>query len=59
MESFYAFLSDSEAVTSVEYAVMLAAIIITAIVGIIAVGGATDAMYNNIDTEMQGHGVGP
>ena len=59
MKSFYDFLSDSEAVTSVEYAMMLAVIIITAIVGIIAVGGATDAMYDNIDTEMQGHGDGP
>ena len=59
MSSFFAFLRNDEAVTSVEYAVILAAIITAAIIGINAVGEATDAMFKDVDSEMTGHGIGP
>ena len=59
MNHLLTFLSNDDAATAVEYAVMLAAILLTLIVGVIAVGDATGNMYTDIDTEMQSHGVGP
>lgn len=59
MNSLLALLQDDEAATAVEYAVMLAAIILTAILGIASVGDATGGLFGNIDSEMQSHGIGP
>lgn len=59
MNRLLTFLNDDEAATAVEYAIMLAAIILTAIVGIIAVGESTSALFTNADTEMKSHGIGP
>lgn len=59
MHSLFTFLQDDEAATAVEYSIMLAAIILTAIVGIIAVGESTSGLFTNIDSEMQSHGIGP
>ncbi|MBT6496586.1 MAG: Flp family type IVb pilin [Planctomycetaceae bacterium] len=52
-------LKNDDAATAVEYAVMLAAILLTLIVGVIAVGESTSDMYTDIDSEMTSHGVGP
>jgi Flp pilus assembly pilin Flp len=59
MKFLLALLKNDEAATAVEYAVMLAAILLTLIAGVIAVGDATGNMYGTIDSEMQGHGIGP
>ena len=48
------FLRNDEAATAVEYAVVLV-VIMTAIVGIAAVGQQTGVMYDTIETEMESH----
>lgn len=58
MKFLLALLKNDDAATAVEYAVMLAAILLTLIAGVIAVGDATANMYGNIDSEMQSHGAG-
>ncbi len=57
MRAIIAFLRDESGPTAVEYAVLLAGIIVTALAAIAAVGQNTGAMYNNIDGEMKVHGV--
>jgi Flp pilus assembly pilin Flp len=59
MNRLHTFLNDDEAATAVEYAIMLAGIILTAIAGIFAVGESTSGLFITIDTEMQSHGIGP
>ena len=59
MNNLLAFLKDDEAATAVEYAIMLAGIILTAVVGIIAVGESTNGLFNTANSEMQSHGIGP
>jgi Flp pilus assembly pilin Flp len=59
MTHLLSLLKDDDAATAVEYAVMLAAILLTLIAGVIAVGESTSGMYTSIDNEMQSHGVGP
>ncbi len=51
-------LRDDQAVTAVEYAVMLAAIIVVAAAAITSVGGATGSMFTGIDMQMQSVGMG-
>ena len=51
-------LRDDQAVTAVEYAVMLAAIIVVAVAAITSVGGATGSMFTDIDMHMQSVGMG-
>lgn len=46
---------DDSAVTAVEYAVMLAMIIIACLAAIGTFGGQVNTMFNNIDTEMDNH----
>lgn len=48
---------DEEATTSVEYAVMLAMILLAVIAGIAGFGNAQNGMWGNIDTQMQAHGI--
>ena len=48
------FLVSEDGPTAVEYAVMLALIIIVCLVAITAVGQQTSAMFTTVDTAMQG-----
>jgi len=50
------FICGEEAATAVEYAVMLALIIVTCVGGVLLVGQKTEIMWGNVDTELQGHG---
>ena len=59
MTHLLSLLKDDDAATAVEYAVMLAAILLTLIAGVIAVGESTSGMYTSIDNEMQSHGDRP
>ncbi len=56
MNHFRQFLSDEQATTSVEYAVMLAMILLVMIVGVAAFGNAQDGAWAKIDTELTTHG---
>ncbi|MEX0611003.1 MAG: Flp family type IVb pilin [Pirellulales bacterium] len=58
MESIKRFLRGSEAATAVEYAVMLALILIAVIGSIGAVGAQTGGMYGGIRDNLIGHGLG-
>ena len=49
---FSEFLCDEQAATAVEYAVMLALIIMTAIVAITSVGNANATMWGTASTEI-------
>ena len=57
MRAIVAFLRDESGPTAVEYAVMLAAIIVTALVGIAALGQQTGVLYNEVNDEMKAHGI--
>jgi len=46
------FLCEEEAATAIEYAVMLALIILTCLAAIGSFGGQVNVMFNNIDSEM-------
>jgi pilus assembly protein Flp/PilA len=48
------FLVSEDGPTAVEYAVMLAFIIVVCIVAIQAVGTSTSAVFNNVNTQMGG-----
>jgi pilus assembly protein Flp/PilA len=48
---------DEEATTAVEYAVMLAMILMAVIAGIGSFGTAQNSMWGRIDTQMQAHGI--
>ncbi len=50
-------LCKDEGTTSVEYAIMLAMILLVVIAGIAGFGNAQNGMWGKIDTEMQAHGV--
>lgn len=50
------FLYGDEAATAVEYAVMLAFILMSVIAAITALGNQTGGMWGDIDSELQGHG---
>ncbi|QDT28908.1 Flp family type IVb pilin [Gimesia panareensis] len=51
------FLIEEDGPTAVEYAVMLAAIIIVCLAAIGAVGTNTNALFENATTEMHNHGM--
>jgi pilus assembly protein Flp/PilA len=57
MKAIVAFLRDESGPTAVEYAVLLAGIILTALAAIAALGQQTGVMYNDIDGEMKAHGI--
>ncbi len=50
-------LREEEGPTAVEYAVMLAAIVLTCVAAIAAVGTNTNALFENATTEMHNHGM--
>lgn len=56
MKTIQNFLYNDEAATAVEYAVMLALIIVSCVGGVLLVGQSTNTMWGNVDTELQGHG---
>ncbi len=47
---------NDEGTTAVEYAVMLAMILMSIIVAVSAVGGRSGGMWGNVDTQLQNHG---
>ena len=50
------FLISDDGTTAVEYAVMIALIIVVVIVGLQATGGGVAGWWSNIDTDLQTHG---
>ena len=57
MKSLIAFLKDESGPTSVEYAVMLAMIIITMYAAVSLFGQTTATTWGDIKNEMDSHGV--
>jgi pilus assembly protein Flp/PilA len=51
------FLRDESGPTAVEYAVLLALILGTIIIGVSAFGNAQDSYWGRIDNSMQAHGI--
>lgn len=56
LSRFGRFHHAEHAATAVEYAVMLALIIVVVIGGILSVSNQTGGMYGNIDAELKNHG---
>lgn len=52
------FLRDESGPTSVEYAVMLAMIIVVAIAGIMSVGVEANNLFGRANSQMKDHGMG-
>jgi pilus assembly protein Flp/PilA len=56
MESIRDFLTDDEAATAVEYAVMLGLILVTCLATLRSLGDASTGMWGNNNTQLQAHG---
>ena len=56
MRMLIKFCRREDGVTSVEYCVMVAMIVIAAIVGIMATGGGAAGWWGNIDTDLNTYG---
>lgn len=56
MRIFWDFLRDEEAATAVEYAVLLAMILVSVISAIGAVGGQTGGLWGTIRSDLEGIG---
>ena len=52
MQALVKFITDDEGTTSVEYAVVLACILVAIISAVSSVGGETAGMWSNIDTKL-------
>ncbi len=50
------FLKSEDATTAVEYAVMLAMILVAIIIGVTSAGGGVSAWWNNISTDLINYG---
>lgn len=59
MQFIRCFLKDENATTAVEYAVMLALILLVCIVGVAAFGNSQDSYWGRINGQMNDHGIGP
>ena len=57
MNALVTFLKQEHAATAVEYAVMLALILMATVAAIGAVGAQTAVMYGDIQGEMDSHGI--
>ncbi|WP_417379236.1 Flp family type IVb pilin [Gimesia sp.] len=57
MQYLKTFLVEEDGPTAVEYAVMLAAIVMVCIAAIAAIGTRTNDLFENATTEMQNHGI--
>jgi pilus assembly protein Flp/PilA len=51
------FFRDEDGPTAVEYAVMLAMIILVAIAGVMSVGAEANNLFGRADTQMKAHGI--
>ena len=51
------FLASEDGPTAVEYAVMLALVLVAVIAGIMTVGGSTGGMYGDIQSSLSSHGM--
>lgn len=58
MKRVWFFLRDEQAATAVEYAVMLAAILLTAIAAISQVGAQSGGMWGGIQSHLEENGFG-
>jgi pilus assembly protein Flp/PilA len=56
MRSLHAFLQSDDAATAVEYAVLLALIMLTCIVAIRAFGNSSSGLWGNSKTQLDAHG---
>ena len=56
MTILFALLRDEEAATAVEYAVLLALILVVMIAAITSFGGATGGMWGRIDSDLDAVG---
>ncbi len=56
MQAISAFLREEQAATAVEYAVMLALILLSIIAAIGQVGGASNSMWGNNNTQLKNAG---
>ena len=56
MRLLWKILCDEEAATAVEYAVMLAMILLSVISAIGVLGGETGTLWGNIQTDLEAHG---
>ncbi len=59
MQLIRRFLNDDQGTTAVEYAVMLALILLVCIVGVAAFGNSQDSYWGRINNQMNDHGIGP
>jgi pilus assembly protein Flp/PilA len=59
MTSIRRFFNDEQGTTAVEYAVMLALILLVCIVGVAAFGNSQDSYWGRINGQMTDHGIGP
>lgn len=55
MRNLQSFFKNEEAATAVEYAVMLALILMSVIATIQSFGGAASSMFGNANTEIENH----
>lgn len=51
------FKRQEDATTSVEYALMLALILLVLITGVSQFGGSGNNMFGKVDTQMKAHGI--
>ena len=58
MNKIFRFFVDEEAATAVEYAVLLALILVAIIGTIGALGSTTGGLWGDIDNDLQSHGLG-
>ena len=58
MKKLLRFIREEEAATAVEYAVMLALILMAMIGAISALGAESGGMWDGIDTDMKAAGIG-
>ncbi len=56
LKAIYRFLTSDEATTAVEYAVMLAMILVAIIIGVTSAGGGVSAWWDNIRTNIVTYG---
>ena len=56
VKAMYRLLVSEDGPTAVEYAVMLAMILMSVIAAVSAVGGRSGGMWGNVNTQLQNHG---
>lgn len=56
VRTFRRFLCNDDGVTSVEYCVMLALILLVMMIGVVATGGGVAGWWGDIDSDLDTHG---